>query len=847
MPFALVLALLLTSLTSAFAPAPAGAATAKSGYWMVATDGGIFAFGDAAFKGSTGNIKLNKPIVGMAATPSGNGYWLVATDGGIFAFGDAVFYGSTGDKKLNQPIVGMSPTASGKGYWLVASDGGIFAFGDALFYGSTGDKKLNKPIVGMATTAGGKGYWLVATDGGIFAFGDAVFYGSTGDKKLNQPVVGMEPTATGRGYWMTASDGGMFSFGDAVFYGSTGDKKLNKPVVGMAASQTGKGYWLVATDGGIFAFGDAEFKGSTGNIKLAQPVVGMAAVGSVTRPPIGFIGDKPKAFNDGGTTQEDIAVTIDVLANDTGLSDTPVKVTSTNPPSHGSIAVTNDNKVTYTPSADFYGADTFGYWVTDKDGDAAFATVAIQVLAVNDTPSAQPDPLTIAKDTVAVVQELANDTGLGDGIGGIDLGPIPSTAEVVLNADGTLTVTPDTSFTGTITFTYTVTDADGESSTGTVTITVSPLAAVNDAYSTSSGSLTVAAAGVLTNDIGTGLTTQLGTSVTHGSLTLAADGGFTYTATSGFTGVDSFTYQAKAGSDLSNPARVTIVVGNTDHALVVTPDAVSVRAETAVVIDVLANDVVKDGVAKVEITESANANGTVTVNPDYTIAYRPAAAFTGTATFTYKVTDSDGSTASATVTATVTANVVAFDDAYLVNEDGTLTVTAALGVLKNDVGTGLTASLVTGPTQGTLNLNANGSFTYTPAADFYGQATFTYRATDGSSNVSNAATVRINVTPVNDTPVAVPDVKPPYSVTATGSTSTVIAVLANDEGLGDGGIQVLLGATAAAHGTVTVNDDNTITYTANAGFVGADTFTYKIRDANGDVSAEAIVTVAVTL
>ena len=77
----------------------------------------------------------------------------MASDGGIFTFGDATFYGSTGGMHLNQPIVGMAATPDGKGYWLVASDGGIFAFGDAAFYGSTGSLKLNKPIVGMAADA----------------------------------------------------------------------------------------------------------------------------------------------------------------------------------------------------------------------------------------------------------------------------------------------------------------------------------------------------------------------------------------------------------------------------------------------------------------------------------------------------------------------------------------------------------------------------------------------------------------------------------------------------------------------------------------------------------------------
>jgi hypothetical protein len=260
-----------TGVTSS-TPAPA-----RVGYRLVATDGGIFSFGDAAFYGSTGAVKLNQPIVATAATPSGRGYWLAARDGGIFAFGEAGFYGSTGAVKLNQPIVGMATSPTGRGYWLVASDGGIFAFGDAAFYGSTGAIKLNRPIVGMAATGTGRGYWLVASDGGIFAFGDAAFKGSTGAIKLNRPIVGMAATGTGRGYWLVASDG-MFAFGDAAFYGSTGGTPLNRPIVGMAPTRAGRGYWLVASDGGIFAFGDARFLGSAGSLPLAQPVVAITTL-----------------------------------------------------------------------------------------------------------------------------------------------------------------------------------------------------------------------------------------------------------------------------------------------------------------------------------------------------------------------------------------------------------------------------------------------------------------------------------------------------------------------------------------------------------------------------------------
>ena len=258
-------------------PVAASSNSLSSGYWLVASDGGIFNYGGATFYGSTGSMTLNKPIVGMASTPDGKGYWLVASDGGIFSYGDATFYGSTGSMTLNKPIVGMASTPDGKGYWLVASDGGIFAFGDAAFDGSTGSMHLNKPVVGMAATRDGKGYWLVASDGGIFSYGDATFHGSTGSITLNKPVVGMTATKDGKGYWLVASDGGIFTYGDATFNGSTGSITLNKPVVGMAATADGQGYWLVASDGGIFNYGDATFAGSTGGMSLNKPVVGMAA------------------------------------------------------------------------------------------------------------------------------------------------------------------------------------------------------------------------------------------------------------------------------------------------------------------------------------------------------------------------------------------------------------------------------------------------------------------------------------------------------------------------------------------------------------------------------------------
>ena len=162
-------------------------------------------------------MHLNKPVVGMAVDPATGGYWLVASDGGIFAY-DAPFLGSTGSVHLNKPVVGMTSTSSGGGYWLVASDGGIFAY-DAPFFGSTGSIHLNKPVIGMATDPASGGYWLAGADGGIFAY-NAPFLGSTGSIALNKAIVGMEGNGNGSGYRFSAADGGVFTYGTSGFFGT---------------------------------------------------------------------------------------------------------------------------------------------------------------------------------------------------------------------------------------------------------------------------------------------------------------------------------------------------------------------------------------------------------------------------------------------------------------------------------------------------------------------------------------------------------------------------------------------------------------------------------------------------
>ncbi len=174
----------------------------------------------------------------MVATPDGNGYWLVAADGGIFAFGDARFYGSMGGRRLNAAVVGIATAPDGNGYWVVAADGGLFAFGGAGFYGSMGGRHLNQPIVGMAPTPQLR--WVLASsasDGGVFAFGDATFDGSMGGNASAAPVVGS-------GHRRRAGTGGRVRRRGVRLRRRRvlridGRQPLDRPIVAIAATATG--------------------------------------------------------------------------------------------------------------------------------------------------------------------------------------------------------------------------------------------------------------------------------------------------------------------------------------------------------------------------------------------------------------------------------------------------------------------------------------------------------------------------------------------------------------------------------------------------------------------------------
>jgi cell wall-associated NlpC family hydrolase len=227
------------------APHAATPSPITANFWLVTPSGAVESYGVPSYGALSG--PLNRPIVSTLVDHSQSGYWLVASDGGVFAYGDTHFYGSTGNINLNQPIVSMAQTPDDKGYWMVARDGGIFAFGDAAFYGSTGAIHLNQPIVSLARTTGDTGYWMVAADGGVFSFGDAKFLGSSAGT-ASEPVSRLVANDTSDGYWVVQQNGTMQAFGAAVGQAPPPQALMFEPItpgdkaVLFAFQQVGKPY-----------------------------------------------------------------------------------------------------------------------------------------------------------------------------------------------------------------------------------------------------------------------------------------------------------------------------------------------------------------------------------------------------------------------------------------------------------------------------------------------------------------------------------------------------------------------------------------------------------------------------
>ena len=573
-------------------------------------------------------------------------------------------------------------------------------------------------------------------------------------------------------------------------------------------------------------------------------------------------GGTPTANGDAYSVAEDGTLNVaapGVLANDSDPDADALTAVLVEGPANGGVTLNTNGSFSYIPNADFAGTDTFTYHAFDGISCSSPATVTITVNQVNDAPVAANDNYATNEDIALIVAApgvLINDTDADGSALTATLVIGPTSGTLTFNPDGTFTYTPTLNFSGDDSFTYKVSDGV-LTSEATVTLTINSVndapVAVDDTYAAIEDTgLSVTAAGVLTNDTdveGNALTAVLVSGPANGSLTLNADGSFTYTPKPNFHGADSFTYQASDGSALGNVATVTLnVAAVNDDAPVAVNDNYSVDENailTIAVPGVLANDSDPDGQTLSVTIESEPSHGAVNLSADGSFSYTPAAGYDGPDSFTYSASDGALSSNVATVTIDVkrtNAAPVATDDTYATLEDTPLSISAP-GVLANDSdgdSDPLTAVLVAGPSNGTLTVNADGSFSYNPNANFNGLDSFTYQASDGLA-LSNVTTVTLSVAAGNDAPVAVDD----SASMLEGGTINGVSVLANDSDV-DGDVLTAELATLPAHGTLSFSSDGTYTYTPAAGFTGTDNFTYIARDAHGAGSSPAMVTLTVS-
>lgn len=448
----------------------------------------------------------------------------------------------------------------------------------------------------------------------------------------------------------------------------------------------------------------------------------------------------PVAFDDASAVNEDSTDNaVDVLGNDLGLTDGPIAVTISMPPAHGTAVVDINGDILYTPDPDYFGPDSLMYTIEDIDGETSTATIAFDVANVDDVPVAVADAFNATEDDAALTLDvLANDSDLFDTPLSLALSAVVGGVATV-NLDGTINFVLAANFEGTASFTYTITDGNGSMASANVTIDVSEVnddpTGVTDAVITDVNASVLI--DVLANDSdvdGDGLSVTAVTDGSHGSVVNNNDGTVTYTPDADFLGTDSFTYTVSDGNGGNTVVTVDIDVMAIDDVPGAVADAFTADEDQApLTLDVLANDTSLEDLP-ISVAVSAVVGGVATVNLDNTVNFVLAPNFEGTASFTYTITDGNGSTSSANVTIDVTA----------INDDPTgvadtantnLNASVLIDVLANDGdvdGDALTVSAVTQGANGSVVNNNDGTVSYTPNADFEGTDTFTYTVSDGN-------------------------------------------------------------------------------------------------------------------
>ncbi|MEM8682202.1 MAG: Ig-like domain-containing protein [Pseudomonadota bacterium] len=545
-------------------------------------------------------------------------------------------------------------------------------------------------------------------------------------------------------------------------------------------------------------------------------------------------GNGPIAANDTGSTNEDTAVVLNVLSNDTAQVGTldPASVVVTNSPMDGATAVDAVlGTVTYTPDADYNGTDAFQYVVSDDQGNvSAPATVTLDVLPVNDVPVADDLAVnTVEEDPVAVV------------LSGRDVDPDTLTFAVAVGpTDGVLTgtapnltYTPDANFNGTDSFTYTANDGTVDSLPATVTINV---AAANDLpvaddQQVSTPEDTPLAVTLTATDLDSDpLTYAVQTDPVNGVLSGTAPN-LTYTPNPNFNGADSFSFIADDATGPSAPATITIDVTAVNDVPVADNLSVNTNEDIAVAVTLSGSDIEGSPLtfAVVAGPTSGVLSGTA---PNLT--YTPNADYNGGDSFTYTVNDGTVDSAIATVTLTIAAvnDLPIANAASLTTAEDTSVPVTLTG--SDPEGAGLTYTVAMGPMNGSLSGTAP-NLTYTPNANYFGGDSLTFTVNDGT-DTSVAASITLVVTLVNDLPVA-----NDLTIDAIADVGVAVPLSGSDI---DGDALTFAVTAGPSNGVLSGPTDNLV-YTANTAYVGSDSLTYTANDGTG-ASAPATVTFNVT-
>jgi hypothetical protein len=461
------------------------------------------------------------------------------------------------------------------------------------------------------------------------------------------------------------------------------------------------------------------------------------------------VNDAPVTNDDDATTQEDTAVTIGVLGNDSDVDGDSLRVQSATGATNGSVTV-DDRSVIYTPHPDFQGTDTFTYAVADSTSQPTTAAVRITVDPVNDAPVAEDDDATTQEDTAVTIDVMGNDSDAdGDSLT-VQSATGATNGSVTVNSRSVI-YTPHPDFHGTDSFIYTVADSTGEHIAATVSIVVepvndAPVANDDDATTQEDTAVTI---GVLGNDSdvdGGSLTVQSAIGTTNGSVTVD-DRSVIYTPHPDFHGTDSFTYAVADSASESTTATVSIVVEPVNDSPVADDASISGEEETTIPWIPSVGDVDGDVLTCSIITPPAH--GSVTLNPDCSGgSFTSEADYSATDTLVYEVSDRLVADA-----ATITIEVGPANDAPVANdvavsgpEDTTIPWTPSVGDVDGDV---LTCSITTTPAHGgvTVNPDCSGG-SYTPDPNYNGPDSNAYGVTDGGA--IDTATVTVEVSPVND-------------------------------------------------------------------------------------------------